>query len=400
MLLLVAASFLCTQLLQGYVGLERALKQVEWLGHLGGETEERRIWDGRLNKSDASDIRHQTQAALLLSNPTNHRGSCPLVSLNVSDVLVVLLTSATETQSTTFSAVLRHGVRCVPLPSIEVYSDIEDAISVPHRITIHDSFSSIPPHIASGNPEFALRKTLISLYSRQLDITPFRQHRHFSALQKWRVLQPVIDAYKRHPYKSWFVVIPSDTYLSWHNLLLWTTHLNASEPHYRGAQLSLHGTEFAALPAGIVLSRAAVARFADYAGRTAPEEMEQRDGGGVLASRAVEPPQTTPVRVKGFYDPEKTKPRARDPGKKPTYLEKWYKKLAKDCCGDVVLAEAMTELGISHGRSFPVLHGANPWEQDFSEDLWWRAPVTWGKMSVTMMEILSKVEGDLISQVR
>lgn len=400
LLLGAAVCFLFMRLLQSYVELERVLRQSEGLWRdRGGRRTDNGTLGRTLNLTEGSSThRGHRQALLSPSNSTSHNARCP--DSETSDVLIIVLTSTTEVHSI-LPSLLKHGLRCVPHSSIEIYSDVEETITNPYPAKLHDSISLLLPQITSKNPEFSLRDILHHLSPRQLDTTTFRQHRHFSALQKWRLLPALIDSYHHHPNKSWFTIVNTETYLSWQNLLLWTAQLNASNPECRGGQLMLRSTEFGALQAGILLSRTAVATLAAYASRTAPEEPKQPDGGNVLASMAANGgPEATARSEKDAYRPSKGSSKAQQMAKRPTYLDKWYERLAKECCADVVLAMALAEVGIKLTRSFPILHGANPWQQDFAEGLWCHAPVTWGKMDVGTMETLSKIEWGIAAEVR
>lgn len=312
------------------------------------------------------------------------------------DVAVVVLTSSTETQAS-LQSYLDSGLRCFPRSSLLLFSEVDDVLLPPDDsansglLRIHSALRDIPKSIVSENEEFALQATLTTLRSRNLDASSFATHHQINKLQKWRLLPAVLHSFALRPKARWFVVVNSETYVSHHNLHLWLSSLNASEPQYRGGPLLLGSQMFGAIGAGIVLSGSAVQKLAMTATKPVPPEVSSQSESG--ADTPPSPTRRYPVR---YSSQSKTS----RPSERETYLSKWYSKLEKERWSDMVLAVALEDAGIPLNRSFPVLHSLNPWMQDWTENVWCRGKVTWGRMSGEMNKKIANIERRLLQEVR
>lgn len=335
-----------------------------------------------------SDRIHNKQLPLSLPD----EDSCSIYWRN-DDVVVVVLTSSTETQAS-LQSYLNNGLRCFPRSSVLLFSEVDDVLPPPDdspdlgSLKIHSALKHLPSSIISENEEFALQATLTTLRSQNLDASSFATHHQITKLQKWRLLPAVLQSLVLRPNARWFMVVNTETYVSQHNLHLWLSSFNASEPQYRGGPLLLGSRLFGAIGAGIVLSSSAVKRLAETAAKPIPSESSSSSEASVSPS----PIRRYPVR----YSSESQTNHASE---RQTHLGKWYLKTAQERWSDMVLATALEDSGIRLNRSFPVLHSLNPWIQDWTENVWCRGKVTWGKMNGEMHKTIADMESKFLREV-
>jgi hypothetical protein len=59
------------------------------------------------------------------------------------------------------------------------------------------------------------------------------------------------------------------------------------------------------------------------------------------------------------------------------YTSKWEAKVGKECCGDLVLAQAMADAHVEFYSSWPLLQGDHPASLDYSQRHWCAPAVSW-----------------------
>jgi hypothetical protein len=77
-------------------------------------------------------------------------------------------------------------------------------------------------------------------------------------LDKWKFMSTASKAYRQSPRSKWYVFTECDTYIFWHSLLTWLSHIDASRPYYVGRQMNLGSDKFAYGGAGIIISNPAM----------------------------------------------------------------------------------------------------------------------------------------------
>jgi len=82
-------------------------------------------------------------------------------------------------------------------------------------------------------------------------------------LDKWKFLPTASKAYRQSPTSKWYVFTECDTYIFWHSLLTWLSHIDASRPYYIGRQMNLGSDKFAYGGAGIIISNPAMKRLVE-----------------------------------------------------------------------------------------------------------------------------------------
>ena len=235
-------------------------------------------------------------------------------------ILLVLKTGATEL----YSKLPMHLVttlRCVP--HYLIFSDLDQEVQSLH---VEDALAEVSPKWKNEHKDFELYRKQQELLREGMDIGLLKGGKGWD-LDKWKFLPMIKKTWEKRPLGiRWFVFVEADTYISWHNLLMWLGQLDADNKLYMGSQVMIGSTEFAHGGSGIVISHGAMTRL--Y------EEVRDRK-------------------------------------------ESWEEKMPQNCCGDKVLADALLTRDVKLMRSFPLLQGERAWSVDYSEGHWCKAVVTW-----------------------
>lgn len=80
------------------------------------------------------------------------------------------------------------------------------------------------------------------------------------------------------------------------------------------------------------------------------------------------------------------------------YDKDWDSIIEAACCGDVVLAQAFLDAGVSLTPSWPLTQGENVQTLDWTERHWCVAPVTWHHMFPAQIDSIWHLEADWISK--
>lgn len=76
----------------------------------------------------------------------------------------------------------------------------------------------------------------------------------------------------------------------------------------------------------------------------------------------------------------------------------WDSIIEASCCGDVVLAQAFLDAGVSLTPSWPLTQGENVQSLDWTERHWCVAAVTWHHMASAQIDSMWQFEADWISK--
>ncbi|KAF2472542.1 uncharacterized protein BDR25DRAFT_353571 [Lindgomyces ingoldianus] len=235
-----------------------------------------------------------------------------------SNVMVIVKTSKAEIYQKLPTHLLTL-LSCVP--NFAIFSDHAGTID---GYPVHDALQSITNQTKETHEEFReYEKIQQDESARPASVT--------KELDKWKVLPMVYQAYKMHPSSRFYVFIEADTSLSWTNLLLWTGRLDYRIPYYSGAPSYLGTVKFAQRGSGILLSNGALKQYAK------------------------------------LYDER--------------YEFDWEKRIGRECCGDMVLATALTESHVEFYSAFPLLQGETPSTLDWTKRHWCAPVVSWHHMA-------------------
>lgn len=212
--------------------------------------------------------------------------------------------------------------RCIP--HYAIYSDVEQIIS---GHIIYDALVDIPPSVQSSNPEFETYRQMKS-YARagREDFSDLlespsgvKEDAPGWMLDKWKFLPLLEKALERAPDAKWYFFMEADTFLVWSNLLRWLSMFDHKKPLYLGGQAFFGEQEFAHGGAGYVLSHKAAKEAHDAVAKNS---------------------------------------------------SKYERVVAEDCCGDLIVAKALSDAGIGITESWPVVQGETPSTLDYSSHHW------------------------------
>ncbi|KAJ4321382.1 hypothetical protein N0V94_002919 [Neodidymelliopsis sp. IMI 364377] len=237
---------------------------------------------------------------------------------NAANVMVIVKTSKAEIHDK-LSAHLSGLLSCVP--NFAIFSDHAGEID---GIPVHDALQDISSAAKSSHDEFSEYKTI------KADPEYKPDEKKIKELDKWKILPMVYKAYQMNPHARFYAFIEADTGLSWSNLLQWADRLDYRIPYYSGAQSFVNHVQFAQRGPGILLSQGALRRYAKS------------------------------------YDEH--------------YASKWEARVGKECCGDMVLATALTDSQVELYTSWPLIQGEQPHTLDYSLKQWCAPAVTWHHM--------------------
>jgi hypothetical protein len=258
---------------------------------------------------------------------------CEVLADATHDLLVIVNTPASDLYTQLPSRFLTN-LRCAPTV---LFSTIEHSIG---SYKVIDALASVPKKIREKHIEFELYRKIQSAQRAFQEFSVFKQDADHN-LDKWSVVPSIIQSYKLHPDKKWFVYIEGNTYLSLPNVLSWIGQLDSRKPFYAGAQTTADDVELASASGGIILSNAAVAALVN------------------------------------IWDEKKSM---------------WEEMTADKCCGDIVLAEMLKQIGITLHRSFPNMQTESPLGVEWTSRHWCKAAVTWHKMTPPLMDMLWEFE--------
>ncbi|CAI6331908.1 unnamed protein product [Periconia digitata] len=242
-----------------------------------------------------------------------------------SSVMIVLRTSKVELEKNNLPAHLTKLLECAP--NVAVYSDHVSSLSTTTTgpsIPVRDALSTIAQSTKDKHDEFRPYDKMLS------DNSYTSSPQYASALDKWKYLPMIYDAFTNSPKHKFYLFLEPNTSITWTNLLQWLDRLDSRIHYYAGAPSTSPDTKvrFAQSSAGILLSWGALRRYA--------KSYEER------------------------------------------YATEWESHVGKECCGEIALANAMTDSGVEFISSFPILQTQSPSTLQWSERHWCSPMVSWG----------------------
>lgn len=185
-------------------------------------------------------------------------GRCKALSSKSEDILVVVKTGANEIYDKLPTQLLT-ALECYT--DLLVFSDLDQRIG-PYRI--HDALDNVTEAAKLHNPVFDYYRSVQEYQQYGQDIGLLRKTGQAAwNLDKYKFLHMLEKSWKMKPGRKWYIFIEADTYLVRSNLLLWLDRLDPSKPLYLGSPTYYNGEAFAHGGSGIILSGAAMSRFAD-----------------------------------------------------------------------------------------------------------------------------------------
>jgi hypothetical protein len=296
---------------------------------------------GQSSHSPIPHLEHASGAqpsVLTALNATSTDPSCAHLP-STEDLLIVVRTPASELY-TQLPAHFFTTLRCAPFL---LYSTVSQNIG---PYTVYDSLANISDVRRAKHKDFELYDKLQEAQNAIHAMDELKED-HEHGLDKWSMIPHIVASYNRHPGKKWFIFIESDTYISLTNTMKWLDQMDSKKPIYAGAQVMIGDVELAHSGSGIILSNAAARELATLA---------------------------------------------------KTRTEAWEEMVGNSCCGDKILAEALTEANITLHRSFPMLQGETPFSLDWSDRHWCRSSLTWHRMTAANLDMLWQFERDWVKK--
>lgn len=241
------------------------------------------------------------------------------------DVVVVMKTGASEIEAK-LPIHLKTTFRCAP--NVMVFSDMAQQFE---GMKIHDPLRYLVRELNETDPDLRYYLNLMERQRNGEDIMKGNNTQAW-ALDRYKNLPMLRQAYLAYPNADWFVFMDADTALIWSNLLTWLSQLDPFERRYIGSS-TIGGDDirFAHGGTGYIVSHASAKLIAE-------ETMEEQ--------------------------------------KKSFMITK------EDCCGDSALAKVFRLHDVLITPAFPNVNGESLCHLEYSRDSLCFAPVTMHHMDV------------------
>jgi hypothetical protein len=246
--------------------------------------------------------------------PANAHKFCKDVS-GAPHIMVVFRTSKAEVFEK-LPAHIKGLLSCVP--NFAIFSDHSGSIE---GIPVHNALEHIGSETKRTHDEFREYQIMHADGEHKPDAGKTK------TLDKWKFLPMVYKAYHMKPDAKFYFFIEADTSLSWTNILQWVARLDYRIPYYSGSPTFINSIQLAQRGSGIMLSQGAMRRYAKS------------------------------------YD--------------ELYASKWEPKLGDGCCGDLALAQALSDAHVEFYSSWPLMQGEQPSTLDYSQKHWCAPAVSW-----------------------
>lgn len=223
-------------------------------------------------------------------------------------IVITVNTGATEILERV-PTLLRTSLLCAP--NVYIYSDLA------HKLgdrQVFDSLDTVPADVMDGNSDF-------DIYRKQLELKdPVRVAEFLKGmkdpknsdtaaawtLDKYKKLHILEKAWDLNPDMDWYLHVDADTYVIWPTLVEWLAKLDPTKESYLGSLSFINNLPFGHGGSGMLLSGAAMRNFVVHHNGTAG---------------------------------------------------RWDYKMQHECCADWVLAQILTEYGMSLMNSWPTIQG-------------------------------------------
>lgn len=274
------------------------------------------------------------------------KGSDSCSGLDAPGIVVSVKTGATEAAER-IPPQMRTTLRCIK--NTLIFSDLEQDLGEYHLI---DALDNVSPSVVSSNSDFKFYTQQQETWKKDGNVNSlkgFRSAENPNDLAAWRLdkykfIHVLEKTWRMKPDMDWYFVIDADTYIIWPNMLKWLSTLDPTKKSYFGSEVSIGGVRFAHGGSGIILSRASVYEL-------------------VVANNGT--------------------------------AEKWDSKTYEQCCGDLVLGEALKEYGIGLQDVWPLMSGETPFSMPFgpgTPEYWCRPALSMHHLTSVDMTELSKFE--------
>lgn len=230
-------------------------------------------------------------------------------------VMVVVRTSKAEIEEK-LSSHLLNMLTCVP--HFAIFSDHSGVFK---GQPVYNALEDISSETKHKHDEFKEYQIMHADPEHRLDAKRTKD------LDKWKFLPMVYKAYNLKPDAKFIMFIEADTSLSWTNLLQWISRLDYRIPYYSGAPTFMNSIQLGQRGSGILLSQGALRLYAKTY-----EEL---------------------------------------------YSLRWEEIVGNECCGDLVLAMALSDSHVEFYPSWPLLQGEHPSTLDYTQKHWCVPAVTW-----------------------
>jgi hypothetical protein len=248
------------------------------------------------------------------------------------DVIVVMKTGASEIEAK-LSIHLKTTFRCAP--NVMVFSDMAQQFE---GLTIHDPLRHLVHELNETDPDLKYYLSLRERRRKGEDILKGNNTQAW-ALDRYKNLPMLQQAYLTYPNAKWFFFMDADTALIWPNLLTWLSQMDPSEPRYIGSS-TIGGDDI---------------RFA-------------HGGTGYIVSHA-----SAKLIAEQTIDEQK----------------KSFNITKEDCCGDSALAKVFRLHDVLITPAFPNVNGQSLYDLEYSMDSLCFAPVTMHHMGVNELTELA-----------
>jgi hypothetical protein len=236
-------------------------------------------------------------------------------------IVITVNTEATEILERV-PTLLRSSLLCVP--NVYIYSDLA------HKLgdrQVFDALDTVPSEVMNGNTDF-------DLYRKQLELKdPVRVAEFLKGmkdprnsdtaaawtLDKYKKLHILEKAWDLNPNMDWYLHVDADTYVIWSTLVAWLAKLDPTKESYLGSLSFINNLPFGHGGSGMLLSGAAMRSFVVHHNGTAA---------------------------------------------------RWDYKMQNECCADWVLAQILTEYGMSLMNSWPTIQGETQSTIPFDSSHW------------------------------
>ncbi|KAF2193919.1 glycosyltransferase family 31 protein [Zopfia rhizophila CBS 207.26] len=294
------------------------------------------------NKPESGPVEGSTPTTIPSGNGTKE-AAVPTPTANAcrnakgaSDVMVTVKTSATEIYQK-LPVHLLTLLECVP--DFAIFSDHTGSIA---GHPVYDALEQVTNGTRDAYEEFKEHGMMKQHDQSSLPDSITKE------LDKWKILPMVYKSYKMHPDKRFYLFVEADTSISWTNLLLWVARLDYRIPYYSGAPSFIGSVRFAQRGSGILLSHGALKQYA--------KAYEER------------------------------------------YESDWERRVGKECCGDMVLATALSDAHVEFYSAFPLLQGETPSTLDWTQRHWCAPVVSWHHISPGEIDLLWSLRQNWIAE--
>ncbi|KAI0179589.1 glycosyltransferase family 31 protein [Hypoxylon sp. FL1284] len=237
-------------------------------------------------------------------NSSSHCANFP----STDGVLLVMKTGATEA----FDRIPTHLLTTLScLPDFLMFSDMEQQIGPYH---IYDALAEFEESAKAHNADFDLyRDQKECPVSQKSCVDAKRDGQKAWNLDKYKFLPMMEQTWRMRPGRDWYIFAEADTYVFWANVIHWLKNESRLNPHeklYLGSRSFIGGTPFAHGGSGYIIS-------------------------GTLLKHLIE-----------FH---------------PGVVDQYNVKGANECCGDLMLAQALDEYeSVKMRQVWPMINGEKP----------------------------------------